>query len=272
MNELIPKLESVLFVASKPVTTNQLATILGSAPEQTLAALQELSASRKESGIVLMEANGQWQLGTHPRNVDQVKAFLTADLREKLTDATVEVLGIIAYRQPISKAEIEAIRGVNCQYSIRQLLMRGLIEKIQNPDDSRSNLYQVTTEFLQHMGMQTVADLPEFQKLTESIKLPEIPQTKTEAPDQTSVATPVQAEQMPVAQSFQDPVGGPMYQEPVAYAAPIATPVQNTTTVEDIWAEPANPTPTPLASAETSTPQEDEFIDDDEDDDDDEEA
>ncbi len=267
MNELIPKLESILFVASKPVTTSQLAAILGASAEQTLAALQELAATRKDSGIVLMEANGQWQLGTHPKNVDQVKAFLTADLREKLTDATVEVLGIIAYRQPISKAEIEAIRGVNCQYSIRQLLMRGLIEKIQNPDDSRSNLYQVTTEFLQHMGMQTVADLPEFQKLTESIKLPETPQTKTEAleaqPDSGS-------EQVSTAQTFQDPVGGPMYQEPTPYAEP-ARDIAATqpAPVEDIWAEPQPPQP--LASNETPIQEEDEFIDDDEDDDDDEE-
>lgn len=270
MNELIPKLESILFVASKPVTTNQLANILGATPEQTLAALQELSASRKESGIVLMEANGQWQLGTHPKNVDQVKAFLTADLREKLTDATVEVLGIIAYRQPISKAEIEAIRGVNCQYSIRQLLMRGLIEKIQNPDDSRSNLYQVTTEFLQHMGMQTVADLPEFQKLTESIKLPETPQTKTEAPD--PITPPGSNEQVDAQapHSFQDPVGGPMYQTPVTHSEPARATYSTPNPAEDIWAEPQ--TAQPIATNDRPTTEEDEFIEDEDDEDDEEEA
>lgn len=259
MNDLIPKLESILFVASKPVTTAQLAEILAAPPEQTLAALQELSTSRRESGIVLMEANGQWQLGTHPKNVDQVKAFLTADLREKLTDATVEVLGIIAYRQPISKMEIEAIRGVNCQYSIRQLLMRGLIEKIQNPDDSRSNLYQVTTEFLQHMGMQTVADLPEFQKLTESIKLPETPQTKTEAPDASTEGTKGNAS---TAQAFQDPVGGPMYQEPTSHTEPsiASTP----TPAEDIWSELPTGTSSPqnVLATEVDESEDDEGEDD----------
>ncbi len=267
MNELIPKLESILFVASKPVTTHQLANILGVSQELTLTALQELATLRKDSGIVLMEANGQWQLGTHPKNVDQVKAFLTADLREKLTDATVEVLGIIAYRQPISKAEIEAIRGVNCQYSIRQLLMRGLIEKIQNPDDSRSNLYQVTTEFLQHMGMQSVADLPEFQKLTESIKLPETPQTKAEAPDAPASITEPHASPAPATHSFQDPVGGPMYQEPTPYAQPLAT--SNEPPTEDIWAEP-QATTAPIASNEVPTSEEDEFIDDDDEEDEEE--
>ncbi len=187
MNDLIPKLESVLFVASKPVTTKQLAELVSSNTEQATLALTELQSMRAGSGIVLMEAGGQWQLGTNPQHVELVKAFLTADLREKLTDATVEVLGIIAYRQPISKTEIESIRGVNCQYSIRQLLMRGLIEKVSNPTDSRSSYYQVTTEFLQHMGLQTVSELPEFAKLTAEIKLPETPATATEKADDAPV-------------------------------------------------------------------------------------
>lgn len=203
MHDLIYKLESILFVANKPTPTAVLAKLANSAPEETELALRELASQRKDSGIVVMEANGQWQLGTHPQNVELVKAYLTTDLREKLTDATVEVLGIIAYRQPISKTEIEAIRGVNCQYSIRQLLMRGLIEKVSNPSDSRSNYYQVTTEFLQHMGLQSVGELPEFEKLTSSIKLPETPQTKTESADITpeQPATPVES------RNYQDPVG-----------------------------------------------------------------
>src|SRR4029077_11229380 len=104
-------------------------------------------------------------------------------LREKLTDATVEVLAIIAYRQPISKAEMEAIRGVNSQYSIRNLLMRGLIEKTPTPADARSFLYQTTTEFLMHLGLGSVKDLPEFEKLVENIKLPQTPGLVMNAPE-----------------------------------------------------------------------------------------
>ncbi len=199
MDDLTSKLESLLFVASKPVTTAQLAKLCDVSENEVRTDLKEIQSIRKDSGIVLMEASGNWQLSTNPKNIDAVKAFLTQDLREKLTDATVEVLGIIAYRQPISKNEIEAIRGVNCQYSIRQLLMRGLVEKVANPNDSRSNYYQVTTEFLQHLGLQTVADLPEFSKLTAEVKLPSIPQTATE---QTVASTP-----MPSTDSYQDPVG-----------------------------------------------------------------
>jgi segregation and condensation protein B len=94
-------------------------------------------------------------------------------LREKLTDASVETLAIIAYRQPISRAEIETIRGVNCQYSLRHRLIRGLIHKIPNPKDSRQLLYETTLEFLQHMGIGSIQELPEFEVLVEKIKLPE---------------------------------------------------------------------------------------------------
>jgi segregation and condensation protein B len=108
---------------------------------------------------------------------------MSSELREKLTDATVEVLAIIAYKQPVSKMEIEAIRGVNSQYSVRSLLMRGLIERIPNPSDARSYLYQITTEFLQHMGITSVKDLPEFEKLVEKIKLPETVKLETSSPE-----------------------------------------------------------------------------------------
>jgi segregation and condensation protein B len=201
--ELTQKLESVLFVSNKPLSTEQLAKFVNASAQETEVALASLAESKKQDGIILLNVNGYWQLATHPENVELVKTFLNADLREKLTDATVEVLGIIAYRQPISKAEIESIRGVNSQYSVRQLLMRGLIEKVANPNDNRSNLYQVTTEFLQHLGLQSVNDLPEFEKLTSSIKLPETPQTQPEAAATSNVLTPETGQ----AQTYQDPVG-----------------------------------------------------------------
>ncbi len=130
---------------------------------------------RSGSGVVLLEAPEGFQLATNSSNSDLVKAFLNADLRESLTEATVEVLAIIAYRQPISKAEIEAIRGVNSQYSLRSLLMRGLIEKVPNPNDARGSMYKITTEFLMQLGITSVNDLPDFEELVSKIQLPETP-------------------------------------------------------------------------------------------------
>ncbi len=178
MQELISKLESLLFVSNKPLSLKQLAKFIGSSEAETETALIELGETRKSSGVVLLNASDGYQLATNSLNSETVKNFLNADLRESLTEATVEVLAIIAYRQPISKAEIESIRGVNSQYSLRALLMRGLIEKIPNPTDARGSVYQITTEFLQQMGITSVADLPDFEELVSKIVLPETPGLK----------------------------------------------------------------------------------------------
>jgi segregation and condensation protein B len=129
MNNLKNQLESILFVSNKPLSAKALAKVVEAEESAVKSALRELAEERKNSGVVVLEADEGFQLATSGENSEVVKNFLNADLREKLTDATVEVLAIIAYRQPISKSEIEAIRGVNSQYSVRALLMRGLIEK-----------------------------------------------------------------------------------------------------------------------------------------------
>ncbi|MDQ3018791.1 MAG: SMC-Scp complex subunit ScpB [bacterium] len=191
MNDLISQLESLLFVSNKPLTLKALTKYTGADPAAIEQALQQLHELRKDSGIVVLMTDNEYQLATNSNNTEAVKTFLNSDLREALTDATVEVLAIIAYRQPIAKAEIEAIRGVNSQYSIRALLMRGLIEKIPNPGDARGMLYQITTEFLQHLGITSVNDLPDFDTLVANIKLPDIPAVKDDAASNSEPAEPI---------------------------------------------------------------------------------
>jgi segregation and condensation protein B len=175
MNQLTSQIQSILFVASKPLTIKQLAKFTSASESEVAAALQDLAEYCQNSGVVLLDSGSQFQLATASQNTNMVTEFLNSDLREQLTDATAEVLAIIAYRQPISKAEIESVRGVNSQYSIRSLLMRGLIEKVANPEDGRSSYYQITTEFLQQLGISSIKDLPSFEELTAAIKLPENP-------------------------------------------------------------------------------------------------
>ena len=172
MNELASIIESILFVSPKALKTIELAKLLDKDETEIKVALQALAGARTEQGIVLLESNDEWQLATNPKNSEIVHAFLNTELREKLTDATVETLAIIAYRQPISRTEIEAIRGVSSQYSIRNLLVRGLIQKVQNPQDSRQILYETTIEFLNHMGISSLKELPDFQEIVSKIKLP----------------------------------------------------------------------------------------------------
>lgn len=175
VKDLSSILESLLFTAGRPLSAKELAKILEMDTTAVQKALDEMVDERKNYGIVLLKSGHDYQLATNSKYSTYVKNFLNAELREKLTDATVEVLAIIAYRQPISKAELEAIRGVNSQYSLRNLLMRGLVEKVSNPGDARSFQYQTTTEFLQHLGLTSVIDLPEFEKLVDKIKLPQTP-------------------------------------------------------------------------------------------------
>lgn len=165
-------IESLLFVAGRPVGMKELQKATGKAESEIESAIAELETDHKDSGIVILKQNQSYLMSSHPENSQAVKDFLSVDLREKLTDAAIETLAIITYKQPVSRAEIEAIRGVNSQYTIRLLMMRGLIEKAAHKD-SRSNYYQTTHEFLQHLGLKNIKDLPEFAELTAKVKPPE---------------------------------------------------------------------------------------------------
>ena len=171
--DLKPLIESLLFVAGRPVSLKELARVTGKKEAEVAELLAALIAEKKNTGIVILEQNRSYLMSTNPQNSEAVKSFLNTDLREKLTDAAIETLAIITYKQPVSRAEIEAIRGVNSQYTIRLLLMRGLVEKVQSPKDNRSHYYQTTHEFLQHLGLSSVKDLPDFAELTAKVKPPE---------------------------------------------------------------------------------------------------
>ena len=177
MDKLKSEILSILFVASKPVSMPDLASALGIDEEKIKEAIGSLVSENQNSGIIVLAHNNKLQLSSNPDNSGPVKKFLSLELREKLTDAALETLAIVLYKQPVSKAEIENIRGVNSQYSIRHLLIRGLIEKSQSPSDKRMQLYKTTLEFMQHLGIKNIADLPDFEELTKSIEIPSAPTT-----------------------------------------------------------------------------------------------
>ncbi|MBX4204849.1 MAG: SMC-Scp complex subunit ScpB [Candidatus Doudnabacteria bacterium] len=163
---------SILFVASKPVSIRELFETLNIEESEIKEAIASLVADNAHSGIVVLAHNDKLQLSSNPDNSFEVKKFLSLELREKLSDAAIETLAIILYKQPVSKAEIENIRGVNSQYTLRQLLIRGLIEKASSSNDKRVQNYKTTLEFMQHMGIKDVNDLPSFEELTKHIQLP----------------------------------------------------------------------------------------------------
>jgi segregation and condensation protein B len=171
LSKLKSQILSILFVASKPVSIKELQETLEISEEELRKAVTELVSINQNSGIILLAQNDKLQLASNPDNSPEVKKFLSLELREKLTDSALETLAIIVYRQPVSKVEIENIRGVNSQYTIRHLMIRGLIEKIPSPSDKRMQLYRTTFEFMQHLGIKDLKDLPDFEELTKNITL-----------------------------------------------------------------------------------------------------
>ena len=172
LSKLKSQILSILFVASKPVSIKELSQALEIEDAEIKEATASLVAENHSSGIILLAHNDKLQLASNPDNSTPVKRFLSLELRERLSDAALETLAIILYKQPVSKAEIENIRGVNSQYTLRQLLIRGLIEKISSETDKRVQHYKTTLEFMQHLGIKDMKELPDFEELTKNIELP----------------------------------------------------------------------------------------------------
>ena len=160
------QLESVLFVAIKPLTSKELANLIEVKIDDVKAALEELVNDYKNAdrGFTLISNNGQYQLTTSAENSDLVKNFLKDEISGELSQPSLEALTIIAYRGPISKLELDRIRGVNCSLIIRNLLLRGLIEEKFNKTKNE-NYYTVTNDFIRFLGLNSLDDLPEYTKL-----------------------------------------------------------------------------------------------------------
>jgi segregation and condensation protein B len=169
--------ESLLFVADSPLTIQRLGEVLeGAEKEDVRSILDELQAELENSrrGVRLVEVAGGYQLRTAKVNADWVKKFL-GGRPARMGRATLETLAIIAYRQPITRAEIEAIRGVDVDGVINTLLDRSLIRAVARKDvPGRPFLYGTTPEFLQLFNLKDLTHLPTLKEM-EEITLPEIP-------------------------------------------------------------------------------------------------
>lgn len=160
------KLEALLFAAAKPLTVKKLAEFLDAEVEEVEAALAQLieRLHTKESGIRLVRTGNEIQMMTSPDCTKLVRDFLDAEITGELTRPQLETLTVIAYRQPITKPELEQIRGVNCSLIIRNLLMRGLIE-VEESKEKFGFVYRVTHDFLRFLGITSVAELPQYETL-----------------------------------------------------------------------------------------------------------
>lgn len=154
-------IEGLLFVASEPVTAKQLAAAVECTPAEVETALEALQTALKERGIRLQRHGQRLQLVTAPELADYVENLLGLSLSGKLSTPALETLAIVAYRQPITRPEIEAIRGVNSDGVLRTLLNKGLVEEVGRLDTvGHPMLFGTTFEFLRFFGLEQLQDLP----------------------------------------------------------------------------------------------------------------
>jgi segregation and condensation protein B len=165
MNTILA-LESVLFVASEPLTIQKLAKSLDVNIEEIDQALAPLilKYSPAESGIVILRSGDEIQMTTNPELATTVEQFTKSEVFGELTKAQLETLTVIGYRGPITRPELEQIRGVNCAVIIRNLLLRGLVEE-KDKSDSLMPVYEISIDAMRQLGISSTAELPDYDAL-----------------------------------------------------------------------------------------------------------
>ncbi|MET8090805.1 SMC-Scp complex subunit ScpB [Micromonospora sp. NPDC005220] len=160
--ELRGALEAILLVVDEPVSELVLAQVLEQSAERVGPMLDEIAAGYTAAGhgFELRRAAGGWRLYTRPEYATYVERFVLDGQSVRLTQAALETLAVVAYKQPVTRSRISAIRGVNCDGVIRTLVTRGLVEECGTEQDSGAFLYRTTTLFLEKLGLNTVDELP----------------------------------------------------------------------------------------------------------------
>ncbi len=170
--ELRPALEAVLMVADQPLDHLTLAQAVGHPPVEVQAALSELAAEYEEQGrgFELRHVGGGWRYFTREAFAPAVERFVLDGQQARLTQAALETLAVVAYRQPVSRSRISAIRGVNVDGVVRTLVTRGLLEEAGTDPESGAHLYRTSSYFLERMGLASLAELPDIAPMLPDIE------------------------------------------------------------------------------------------------------
>jgi segregation and condensation protein B len=161
-------LEAILFVADEHLTSVVLGQLIEVDRHEADRLLEDLAAELQAtgSGIVLRRAAGGWRLYTHPDSTEVVEGFVLSSRHSRLTRAALESVAIVAYKQPVTRHQVEAIRGVNSEGVLRALVDRGLLAEVGREEGpGRPVLYGTTPEFLERLGLNSVSDLPPLAPL-----------------------------------------------------------------------------------------------------------
>lgn len=160
-------LEALLLVSSDPVSASQLASVLNATPGEVASLLAELQAEYEDAnrGFQLREVAGGWRLFTHPAFHDQVERFVLSWDTQRLSQAALETLAVIAYHQPVTREMVKGIRGVNSDGVISSLVDKGLIREVgRDAERGQAIIYGTTNAFLEKFGLRSVKDLPDLEQ------------------------------------------------------------------------------------------------------------
>ena len=157
---LARSIEAILMVVDEPVTELTLASVLQVTVDQVVDALEALVPSYEDRGFSLKAINGGWRFYSHPDSAAVVEKFVLDGQQSRLTQAALETLAVIAYRQPVSRARVSAIRGVNVEAVMKTLVTRGLVEEYGLEPETGAILYKTTNYFLERLGLNSLEDLP----------------------------------------------------------------------------------------------------------------
>lgn len=163
---LVAALEALLFVHGDPLEIKKISSVLQADAGDVDRAIATLAGHLEQAGrgLMLVRQESRVQLATKPAFSSLVEHLIKDEFEEKLTPAALETLSLIAYLGPISRARVDYLRGVNSSYSIRNLLMRGLVEKTTDPQSPHITAYRVSFDLLKHLGVASIEDLPDYQK------------------------------------------------------------------------------------------------------------
>lgn len=160
------KIEAILFFKNEPVTLSELAKILKVQKENVQITINKLQKDYENRGIVLVTNGEKASLGTHPEYSDLIEQIQKEEFSRELGRVGLETLALVLYRGPVARREIDYIRGVNSSFTLRNLLVRGLVER---EEEGRSHIYKPTLKLLQYLGIRKREDLPEFETAFEKI-------------------------------------------------------------------------------------------------------
>lgn len=169
MENLKSKIESLLFICGDEISIKDIQKNIDNASEESIRqAIELLARDYRGRGVRIMMKDDKIQMVSAPENAEIISKLLKSQLTEQLSQAALETLACIAYREPISKIEIDELRSVNSIFSLRNLNIRGLIEKTSPPENGNQKLiyYKTTLDFLKKLGIEKVGDLPYYEELS----------------------------------------------------------------------------------------------------------